>query len=414
MTNSISTKGITVILLVAFISSLLLPASSSSASGSDIDLDIKTVIDGIIISIEHPYYVDLYESMPIRIVFKNIGSVEYQERITFDIVNWSLDTLATFYDGYFTLKPGEERAYNTSYIPTVSGYQWIHVKVSFLDEEVEGWSSFYVYPKTKASEVSEPSLGEGVVGPSEPEIGIPVMKLNYTERVDVSKGQSYLIYLMVENMGARFGNVSLDNIIFFAKSIGIPFSVVPDRIHKLEPNGTGFFLITLNVPAKIDAGEYALDFTVMSDETQKKGKIYITVKELPIKEEIWRTIQNYLFIIERLKLEIRQASSEGANVSIAERYLNESIINVNDAIDFYNIEDYDGAKKRLVTARGNLERCVLELALARADLFRITLPAYVTILLIVLVIIAVTTALFFIYVRRRKKKRETKQKQRAS
>ena len=128
----------------------------------------------------------------------------------------------------------------------------------------------------------------------------------------------------------------------------------------------------------------------------------IIVKEVSIKDEVWDTIQNYLFIIERLKIEIRHAAEEGANVTKAQYYLDLAIDKVNQAIGYYDLEDYEKAKSELVIAKQHLERCVLELALARAELYRILLPAYAPWLVLIVIILGIITFLLLIITRRRK------------
>jgi len=406
-------KGAAALVLACAFSILLIQPLTMAENGPDVSVGIRQVIDGEIIHLQYPFVVDLYETMRINVTFKNTGSVQYQERISMDIINWSLYVLSSFYDGYAVLSPGESRFFEITYIPTVSGYQWIYVKVAFGGEEKEAWGSFYVRSgEEPIIPPTPPGPSDVPVGPAPPQGSDPVMRINYTRSIEVDQGQSYLLYLEVENLGSKHGNISLDNIMFHAKSFGIPFSVVPEKIHKLEKGQSGFFVVTLNVPNNMVPGEYVLDFTVISDRASRPGKISINVKELPVKEEIWNTIQNYLFIIERLKVEIKEANLEGVNTSFAEYYLNSSITAVDEATELYEKGDFDNAKGRLTGARSYIERTVLELALARAELLRIVLPAYVSLLLVVLIIIAILTVMFFLYVRRRKKERETKQKQR--
>jgi len=407
-------KGAAALVLACVLSFLLTQPATTAENGPDVSLGVQQIIDGEIMHLQYPYAVDLYETMRINVTFKNTGSVQYQEKISMDIINWSLYVLSSFYDGYSLLEPGESRFFAVTYIPTVSGYQWIHVKVDFGGKEKEAWGSFYVRSgEEPIVPPTPPDYDDVTPGPAPPQGSDPVMRLNYTRNIEVDQGQSYLLYLEVENLGSKHGNISLDNIMFHAKSFGIPFSVVPEKIHKLERGQSGFFVVTLNVPNNIMPGEYVLDFTVISDRASRSGKIDINVKELPVKEGVWSTIQNYLFIIERLKVEIKDAKAEGVNTSFAEYYLNSSITAVDESIELYEKGDFENAKGKLTGARSYIERTVLELALARAELLRIVLPAYVSLLLVVLIIIAIMTAMFFVYARRRKKERETKQKQRA-
>jgi hypothetical protein len=399
------------VIIVCLFSSLLLCGVSSAIP---VNTSVVPLMKGKITDIDHPYFIHLYQTLPASVGFKNMGSVPFDARISFTIVNESGHALANFTGGIYNYTPSQERTYYGNYIPVVSGYQWVYATVDYNLGRLEAWSSFYVWPRTTPVVIPPPTPGgDGVVQPSAPEYGLPSMRINYTERIDVAKGQTYLLYIKVENLGTRTGNMTLTNIIFYAKSMGIPFTVLPEKISTLVTNDTGFFLVTLNVPSSIDEGEYSLDFAVISDETLKSGTVNITVTELSELDEVWDSIQNYLFIIERLKTEIGEAAAGGANVTKAQRNLDLATSAVDDSIGFYNNDDYGAARSALGTARGYLEQCVLEIALAKADLLRFVLPAYVTIILIILIIIAATTALFFFYTRRKKKEREKKQKSRA-
>jgi len=399
------------VLISVLVSLFVLPSYSSAATSTDLGLGVESVLRGGIVHISHPYIIEQYDLMRIGVAFRNTGSIDLQERIEVSVLNFSMEPIIYFYDTYFDLKPGEERYFSVTYIPTESGYQWVYANASYDSRLAEAWSGFYVTPFT-ATPVFEPS-GPSVT-PTVPvvveEIGLPLMVIEYEDKIEVNKGHSYLLYVMVNNTGVRYGNISFNNILFLGKSIGIPFNVAPEIIHKLETGKSSIFLITLNVPLEAEADDYFLDFTVRSDETEKNGTIQITVKELDIKKEVWRTIQNYLFIIERLKLELRQAALDGANVSIAGSYLDEATTKVNSAISFYDREEYESAMEELNLARNDLERCVLELALARAELLKIVLPGYFSLVIIILIILSTITALLFIFVRRRKRRRERKQK----
>jgi len=376
-----------------------------NAAASNVTISIKQLKLGEIY-LNYPFVVQQYDIMNITVGFKNIGSVTFKERMIVDIVNWTLGKYASFQDGSFTLIPGDMKTFKIKYIPTITGYQWIYVNATYEKQIAEAWGSFYVQPYPTPTIPAAPSAAAGPGAAAGPvEAGMVSMALSYPSEVEVAKGQSYLIYMMVENTGTKYGNASLNNIMFFAKGLGIPFSVVPQAIYKLESGKSSFFMITLNVPRNIDIGTYRLDFTVMSDELRRNGSISIGVVELPIKEEVYRTIQNYRFIIARLEGELDHAEAEGVNVTVARQYLGLAKVNVDEAQRLYDIEDYEKALDILKTAKKNIEMCVLELALAREKLYRLFLPA-TPFAIIVIVLLVIITLLFFIFARRRRKEKE--------
>jgi len=205
----------------------------------------------------------------------------------------------------------------------------------------------YTAPTTTTEE-ADAGAGAGRTG--DREVGKAVMTLNYSDSVVVGKGESLLMFVEVM-AGAVTGNQSLNDVIFRGKSMGIPYFVTPDKIYRIEAGKESFFLITLNVPRAIDAGEYFLQFSVASDETHKNGTIKVNVKELEEKEDLWRIIQNYRFIIARLKWEMRQASLDGANVTAASDFLFKAENEVDAAESFYNDSNYDATKEQLALAK---------------------------------------------------------------
>ncbi len=374
----------------------------------NLNLDIAAVPNAYII-LDYPYVVTAYDSMNITAVFKNIGSTNAFIKMELYILDVNFSVQEVFYDGYASLLPSEDRFFGVTYIPNQTGFYVIHVNTTYSQGNVaDAWGVFYVNPYyTPPSAAPEEEGAPYTPSPEEGEIGTPDISLEYDNAVEVRKGQYYVSYIKVKNTGV--GNASLYDVMLYAKSMGIPFTITPQQIAKISSSEYGIFLISLNVPVNIETGEYLLNFNVTSREISKTGQIRITVKELDIMSEVYSTITNYLFIIQRFKIDVQRALEAGKDVTSVYDYLNKAESELNDAKTFYEKGDYYMAKERLDIVKKYLEMIVVELARITLPGIMIMLPAYITILLVVVIILCVVPVIFIIFTRKRAAKKSAKE-----
>ncbi|UCD07203.1 MAG: hypothetical protein JSW41_05255, partial [Candidatus Aenigmatarchaeota archaeon] len=356
--------------------------------------------------LNYPFIVDQFEMMTITARMKNTGSIGISDRIEiYILIENATNILHSFNDRYVTLLPGESRVFTTTYAPYNSSFHWIHA-VPTYGNVAEAWGIFYVTPYAEILPEIPPGPPGAPIITFEEEFGFSNITLEYENEIEVTKGQSYLVYLFVKNTG--YGNKSLKNVMFFAKLTGIPFDITPNKIDKISVDKSGMFLITFNVPYRIDTGTYSMEFTVKSDERERGGKINIHVKDLDIKELVERIIENYLYIIQKTKQQIEEVSADGKNVTLANWYLNKAEEELESAQQLYNIEEYEKAKDRLDVVRENLEMSIYELAMATIPMVPFLLPGYISTILIILISAAVAFVINFWYLRKRQKEKMIK------
>ncbi len=368
---------------------------------TQLSVGVNSLVEGEIY-LNYPYVVRQYSAMNVTARLKNTGSVEFSQRLRIYI----LDTNATriiesFFDGFSTLRVGETRIFTVSYTPNSSGFHWIYSNSSFGRSITDAWGVFYVTPYTTAPEV--PGYPSAVPPAEYEEVGAAMLSLEYDKEINVSPGQKYLIYLSVKNTGA--GNVSLKNVMVFAKLMGIPFDITPKQINRISVDRSGIFLITLNVPYRIDAGRYDMEFMVKSNTMKENGRIVINVGELEIKGLVERIISNYQYIAQKINQQINDLFADGKNVTKASEYLRIAKEGIISAQQLYELEEYEEAKNELDNVRQYLELAILELAMATIPPVTFVLPGYISIILIVIIIAVVIFVVSFWYFRRKLKEK---------
>jgi hypothetical protein len=274
------------------------------------------------------------------------------------------------------------------------------VNVSYAgDRWVQRYSLFYAgeYVYGPGAPGETPPTGPGITPPVV-ETGKTEMTLEYPKEVNVSRGQSATLYMIVSNTGNR----TLRSIRFLG-SAPFPFVIDPTVISKLSPGFTGIFIISINIPIDIDEGSHNLNFNVYSDRTNMTGEIKINVQEISIKDEVWQTILNYRYLIERINGAMELAELEGKNVSEVRRILNEARGELKVAETLYFQSKYYEAKEQLKIVKERLVEAVRLLALLDIPLIPILLPVYISMIVILIVSVLIVIYFFFIYKKKKKK-----------
>jgi len=374
------------------------------------DVAIKSRTDGTIL-LDYNYTVQLTTSQNITAEFINTGSTNYTARIEITIYYYNnttanLDELATYYDTYVFLNPGERQSFKTSFLPIRTGYYYIKVRVSYGSKVGEQWGSFYVfwyYERTREIIHVITSIGGGTI-PAQTEFGITGLELRYKDEIDLYPGQEILLGVTLNNTGT----INLHNIKFYSSVTEyIDFEVNPKEIYELGFGEYNIFLISLKLSEDIPEGEYDFFFEVLCLETKRTGNIELNVTSLAkpsLRDEIYETILNYEYLITELDYEIYLTSSKGFNTSRAEIYLDNAKKNLQKAREYFDKEEYEDAKDFLDRVKRDLENVVFELA---AITFRVYVyPAYSPFLILILLLMILIGVIIAIYLYKKKRKKK--------
>jgi hypothetical protein len=358
---------------------------------------------GAFILLDYPYTVTQYSSMNITALLKNSGGSGSLIKMETYILDVNFTVKEVFYDGYYNIIPGDERPFLSVYTPVNTGFYVIRTNTTFANRFVEAWGVFEVLPYYTPPAEEEEVTGGGVT-PAREEIGSPRMDVEYTNAIEIRKGQSFISYIKVKNTGT--GNKSLYDVTFFAKSMGLPFTVTPQQIARIGTGEYGIFLLTINAPLTVDSGEYSLDFNVTERRLYKTGSIKVTVVETDIMSDIYSTMMNYLYILQRLEIDAQTAFEGGKNVTSIQGYIVAADSLLREARRLYDSGDYYLAREKLKAVKTYLELIVSGLASISAPALMVLLPGFVSLLIILIVILASIPLLIIFYTRRRSKERE--------
>ena len=396
---------IVIIAIITVFSSLEYYFSITGFVASTLSLSIGNYTEGKItwFGIE-PYLLDINETVTIHAEFRNSGNVPFNSRMFLEVQNLNHSQICNFTDAPVTLDAGERRHFMVSHVARNTGFNWVLLEVTYADDRSKvAYGLFYVYPIWEEEE-------EGPSGPGGPDYPLleelPVEEglyadftLEYQDSIILTQGQSTLIPIFVN----AIGNTSLMNIKFLGTMVDLPFNVSPQVISILNPGSKGIFLIDLNIPIDADLTTYTLHFDIVASTARKTGNIRIEVRALPLIDQINQTIQNYQYLIRRIKQEIERARIEGKNVTIPEYFILLAENDLNNAISLYNDNRYEEALNKLDQVKNNIINAVLELSILQKPTFIFLIPYYWYIVIVLILLVV-----FFLLYRRKKRKKEEK------
>jgi len=398
-----------IVLIGIFLIMLSLEYYFSSLTGlityTSLSLSIGPYTHGKITLFNFESRIEIGDRLHISVEFRNTGSVSYesQTRIFIYDANFNL-TGINFTDGETFLNPGGRRTFQALHYSDEEGVYWIQANVTYdVNKEAIAWGRFYVaFPE----EPEEPGPG----GPGGPGPTIPIFPsperggfidfyLDYNRTFVVMQGQRALIPITLDT----YGNTSLNNIILVGSLVGLPFDVDPDRIPLLFPNSTAIFLISIDVPEDAEIKVYDFLFDVIADEVNHSGHIRIDLKPPTVYSDLYNTIQNYRYLIQKLRQAIEKARLEHKDVTNVVELINIAEIDLDRAEELFWDKRYEATRAQLNNVRQKIIEAVEELA-KLDSLVIISLMAYIY--LIILILAAITIMILLFYFRKKRKEEE--------
>lgn len=337
----------------------------------------------------------------------NIGSMPIDQRIEVYIRDTNLTYLATYLDGYNTLQPGQTRGFQVTYLPNMTGFHWIYVKVPFAVGEQTKWGIFYVRPPDPIYVyIGGESSGGGTrtvqekiqhVGPF-----IIDLEIEYQKDIVMLRQQSYVTPIILRNQG----NVELQNISVNLRYILPVVDLIPKEIESLPPGASVTLLLYLTVPKEFELGQYPVEFDVMTgNESLATKTITIDIRESNLKEEAYMMLTNYMYISHIIEREMLLASIDGKDISNVTGFVESAKQGINEALKMFNKEEYQATIDKLQNdVKPDLEAATRELAKLVA--ISIILPGFLTYLILILALILVPLMILLFWRFRKKNKEE--------
>lgn len=402
-------KNFLIILLLIIVLIFINPISKITGFIlGEAEVSVKEDLLGKITGLDFKSVLNISDVQNITAEFTNIGSLTLTSKIEITIYYYNetkLDPIAYYYDSYAQLFPGSKRSFKTDFTPPYYGTYYIKVRVPYDTKVTELWGVFsvqYLIPLPPPIVIVVPTGGEGTVTYNIEEFGIPRLTAEYKNSYDLNPGQSILISVNATNTG----QASLYNLRFSTSTSSLIVTEVnPKTLMKLVSNESTLFLISLTIPNRTPLGVYPLNFEIICDKTIETGTISlnITSVEISIKDEVYQTILNYDYLINELEKEISDATSEGVDVTIAQRSLDRAKLGLQMAKDSFYAGNYEDARDRLDEIKKDFEDVVFQLANAQLKFY--AAPAFSPFLII---IIAILLAIIFLYLKSRKKEKRPK------
>jgi hypothetical protein len=368
------------------------------------DVNIKDNLVGRITGLYYLPVINITNTQTISTEFTNIGSLPMTARIEEIIYYYNttkLDPIAYYYDSSVNLMPGMKRFFRTFFMPPNYGSYYIKIRVPYDTKVTETWGFFSVvyYPPTLEPiivVISPPAAGVTTYIPKE--LGIPRIYTDYQKEYDMYPGQSTLISISVRNVG----EVSLYNLRLTTSTTSlITTDVNPKVLSSLRLNASTLFFISVNIPKDIPTGDYPLNFELISDKITEYGAISLNVTsfEVSIKDDVYKTILNFEYLLNDLERMISDAIAEGLDVKLAQKSFERARENLERARELYDSEDYEGARDMLDEVKKDFEDIVFQLAHAKLKLQ--VAPAFSPFIIIIL---AILLAIIFLFILRRRRK----------
>ncbi len=392
--------------------------------GRPVNVSINATDDGRIGFFNYSLEVTQYSRMNIVVEFINTGSTTYTKKTRMEIgmYDTNFTVIANRTGLTNTLMPGGRTVETLRHTPLTYGYFWLHVIVSFNNKTADAWGYFRVKPYYSTvpgggGGTSPPTSGSGGGGgedrtwtiqlpdilptpapevKKEPDSGLKNMVITYPDKVFITPGESAVAYLIVNNIGT----MPLRQITVLPRIIGnIRLDVQPIAIDALLGNHSAIFMITLDASPDISPGTYPLDFTVSTDKMSQEGHIDVEVGTTSMDDSLWRTINNYQYIIIKLEDEVDSLNIEGKDTTKVTTYIEQAKNTLKLAKAAYAAKDYETTRDNLKKTRNHLINAVIELALAKGEGAIVVMAPMIWLLIALIVIIVIAAVALYMHKR---------------
>jgi len=388
----------TVLVLIVLVATLLIFVRITGfLSYSSITISVQEKMSGKILLAYEPT-IELGNSQTIHTEFINTGTNTVTAKVEIRVhtyTNGSIKPSAYYYDSPVLLNSGMRRNYKVVFVPPDAGLYYIQARASYDTRVVETWGAFSVYYPTAPPQ--PPQIIYQPITPP-PTVAPPRLYLECPGRVNITKGTSELISIILRNVGGA----DIHDLRFYVSTTGlINFTINPKQASFLGVNRSMIVLVSVDVPEDMAEGEYPLTFEVMSSEVKESCEIKLEIVSVPAPpEEVCNKIPNYRFLIITLEGEIASAFSQGFDISLANRSLSNAKMHLRLAEDYCRLRDFENAKKELENVKKYLEDATLQLA--SATLFVYRPPAFAVPWVLILIAIIIVLILIYLYYRRKR------------
>jgi hypothetical protein len=365
----------------------------------------------------------VFQNQSVEVEFMNSGSLFMNRTQTnisiYRFENNEINLSKYYFSPTLPLAPGSRTFYKVNFIPNETGVFYVRARVTFDSRNAEIWSVYLVSSLVQSTpgpgNVTNATPGPETPGPSsggegegqgqggggggapvisepgeapgliliKPESGISGLEISYPSVINISQNQRVVIPILINNSGETDIH---DLKLFISTTNQVDVNINPKVLAILKKGGSTIFLLTI-ATSIAEPGEYAFDFSLISDETKvsKKAVINILPSEIPLDEDLRSKILSYKFIIVQIESEIFSSSLDGYDVGHANSSLNLAKEFLKKGEIFYNEGNLEKSREELDKVRKNIEDSVFLLAHAKLVTFaRPSFPIYLIILMAII------------------------------
>lgn len=387
---------------------------TSWASFAGLGVFVEPITELVITQVDLEPVLDLGQNQYIFVEIANTGTTTVTAKIEVHISRVDggrLNLTASYYDSTVILVPGtlttsyNKRQFNITFRPPTAGLYYVRIRVPYgvqdpyVSKVTQTWESFLVFttgPVTPTTIiVGAPRAVGAVLGPASALVEAP-------NNITIIQGEYGTFDLTVKNVGDK----TLNNLkLYISSPTALNLTTSPKIIKSLGLNSSTLFLITIGAPMETELGVYPIEIDFKTDELKesKSVDVYVISSNASIIAYIEGLIANYEYLISRIYSQIYNASLEGYDVTLANESLNNARSSLQIAKKYFELQEFDYAKRELRTTLTYLEDAVFQLANAMLYVYRP--PAFYPYLVIIIEVFIVIIIFVIFYLERRRKKK---------
>jgi hypothetical protein len=228
-------------------------------------------------------------------------------------------------------------------------------------------------------------------------LGVPLIKLDYPERIIVYRNMSSLLNIKVSNAGTA----KIDNLMLYLSTPAtFKTDINPKKPQFLIMNQSVMYIVSLST-SDAAVGEYMLEFKFLAPGLSKEGSVLIEVRESPesLKDFIEKRIVNYEFLVSEISAETEGVAIRGYDASQPAGFLLSAKSGLEKARAYYGDKEYVKAYGELLDVEQNIKDAVFTLGNISIRFYARGEPPYL------ILIFLVPLALFLLIIYKRKERR---------
>lgn len=332
------------------------------------ELSVDSHFSGQLTAFSYNREIDIEERQQITVEFTNVGNVPFEVNMSVYVYyrnKTGLMELAHYSDSLAYLSAGMRKSFTSVFAPSEKGEHYIKVVVVYGQRRMVTWGYFNVVIRPEKVIVFVP--GEPIPQPGPPIITpifiVPRMETEHQQLINMTAGESTTVPVRIKNTG----DMNLTDIRFYVSAPQMIYVDVSPKIVSFLPIGRNYtFLLSIETDNYTAAGNYSIDFSIVSKETSINSTITLNVKEKQVpkiydSEAMRQKILSYFYILSELEARASFLAREGFDIIIANSSISSARSMLSLASGYFEQGDYENCVKALESAKNMLETAALEL-----------------------------------------------------